>query len=89
MDPERMANAETKDELEQAADRDRRAGPESGEGSEGGVREESRESFYGDTDIYPASSGLLPPTANQDLASPTEGLSEAEETDRATRSPRQ
>lgn len=88
MDPERMGNAETEDELRQAAGTG--AGLGAGPGDNiGGVPEESGESFYGDTDVYPASSGLLPPTGNQDLRSPTEGLSEAEGGERPTRSPRQ
>ena len=82
MDAERMRNAESADELKEAAGTG--TGP-SGLGSteSGGPREESRDSFYGDTDIYPAAGGLMPPTGHLDRPSPSEGLSEAEsDTDR-------
>ena len=78
MDAERMRNAETADELKEAAGTG--AGP-SGLGSSetaGGPREESRDSFYGDTDIYPAAGGLMPPTGHLDRPSPSEGISEVE-----------
>ena len=80
MDPERMTKAETEEELRDAA---------GGGSAAAGPHRESPESFYGDTDVYPAGSGLLPPTGNQDLASPTEGVSEAESGDSPGRSPRQ
>ena len=83
MDAERMKNAETADQLEEAAGTG--TGP-SGLGSTeaGGPREESRDSFYGDTEIYPATGGFLPPTGHLDLPSPSEGVSEAEADPEAT-----
>ncbi len=88
MDAERMANAETADELKDAAGTG--GGPSGMDPTEpGGAPAEGTESFFGRTDVYPSGSGMLPPTGGLDEPSPTEAISEAETDAEGGRSPRQ
>ena len=88
MDAERMANAETADQLKEAAGTG--AGPSGADPSAPrGTDTETTDSFYGDPAIYPAGAGMRTPTGHLDEPAPTEGLSEAETEEEGGRSPRQ
>ncbi len=87
MDAERIANAETADEVKDAAGTG--GGPSGMDPSSGGPREESRDSFYGDTQTYPAGAGLMPPTGHADRPEPSEAISEADAREEGGSSPRQ
>ncbi len=87
MDAERMANAKTADELKEAAGTG--GGPSGMDPTEpGGAPAESRDSFFGDTETYPAGAGLMPPTGHLEEPSPSEAISEAD-AEKGGRSPRQ